>query len=144
FSFLNDRFDQMYRAEKRLGDVFNVFAMIAIFIACLGLFGLAAFTAEQRTKEIGVRKVLGASVPGVVGLLTKDFIKLVCIAFLVASPIAWYIMNMWLADFAFRTEISWWVFALAGAIATVIAMLTISYQAIRTALSNPVKTLRYE
>lgn len=144
YSFLNDRFDQMYRAEKRLGDVFNVFAMIAIFIACLGLFGLAAFTAEQRTKEIGVRKVLGASVPGVVGLLTKDFIKLVCIAFLVASPIAWYIMNMWLADFAFRTEIRWWVFALAGAIATVIAMLTISYQAIRTALSNPVKTLRYE
>ena len=117
---------------------------MAVFIACLGLFGLATFTAEQRTKEIGVRKVLGASVASVVALLSKDFLKLVGIAILIASPIAWYGMNRWLQDFAYKIDIEWWVFALAGLLAIGIALLTISFQSIKAALMNPVKSLRSE
>ncbi|RYZ31855.1 MAG: FtsX-like permease family protein, partial [Sphingobacteriales bacterium] len=114
------------------------------FIACLGLFGLATFTAEQRTKEIGVRKVLGASVASIVTLLSKDFLKLVCIAILIASPLAWYGMNRWLQDFAYKIDLEWWVFALAGLLAIGIALLTVSFQSIKAALMNPVKSLRSE
>ncbi|MCZ6818228.1 MAG: hypothetical protein O7G31_01875 [Calditrichaeota bacterium] len=120
------------------------FALLAIFIACLGLLGLASFAAEQRTKEFGVRKVLGATVTNVITLLAKDFVKLVLLANLLAWPIAWYAMHRWLQDFAYRIEIGWWVFALAGGLALLIALLTVSTQAIRAALANPVESLRYE
>jgi putative ABC transport system permease protein len=118
--------------------------VIAIFVGCLGLFGLAAYTAERRRKEVGIRKVLGASTQGVVLLLSKDFIKLVVISLVVASPVAWYFMNKWLQDFAYRVNISWWIFAVAAIIALSIAFITVSFQAIKAALANPVKSLRTE
>ena len=121
-----------------------MFACIAILIACLGLFGLSAFAISQRVKEIGVRKVLGANVSTIVALLSKDFLKLVLIAAIIAFPIAWYAMSRWLQDFAYRTNIQWWVFILAGIIAACIALFTISFQAIKAALANPVKSLRTE
>jgi putative ABC transport system permease protein len=121
-----------------------IFSVLAILIACLGLFGLATFIAEQRTKEIGIRKVLGASVNGIATLLSIDFAKLVAIAFVLASPIGWYFMHRWLQDFVYRIDIRWWIFALAGGIVMVIALLTVSFQAIRAALANPVKSLRTE
>ncbi|XWW43862.1 ABC transporter permease [Fibrella sp. USSR17] len=142
YSFLQDSFDQMYRAEQRIGTVVLLFSVIAILIACLGLFGLAAFMAEQRTKEIGVRKVLGASVTSIVGLLSKDFLILVVVAIAVASPLAWWAMNSWLADFAYRIDIEWWVFVLAGTLSVGIALLTVSFQSVKAALTNPVKSLR--
>ncbi len=144
YSFLDDSFGRMYAAETRLGKVFAVFAGFAIVIACLGLFALAAFMAEQRTKEIGIRKVLGATVSGIVGLLSKDFVKLLLIAIAIASPLAWWAMNRWLEDFAYRIEIQWWMFAMAGLSAVAIALLTVSYQAIRAAIANPVDSLRDE
>ena len=144
FFFLDDHFQRQYRADERLASLFSWFAVLAISIACLGLFGLAMFTAEQRTKEIGVRKVLGASVGSIVALLSKDFLKLVLIAIVIASPLAWYIMNRWLQDFAYKITIDWWVFALAGLLAVGIALLTVSFQSIRAALMNPVKSLRSE
>ncbi|MGH7497213.1 MAG: ABC transporter permease, partial [bacterium] len=144
YSFLDAGFDQMYRAEQHLGRVFGTFSFLAIFIACLGLFGLASFTAEQRTKEIGVRKVLGATVSGIVLMISKDFTKLVLIAIVVATPIAYYLMNRWLQDFAYRTEVGGWVIASAGGLALVIALATVSTQAIKAALANPVEALRYE
>jgi putative ABC transport system permease protein len=144
YRFLDEAFDNMYRDEQQVGRLALGFGIIAIVIACLGLFGLATFMAEQRTKEIGIRKVLGASVPRVVGLLSADFLKLVLIAFIIAVPVSWYFMNLWLKDFAYRIDIGWWVFALAGALALVIAMLTVSFQAIRAALMNPVTSLRTE
>ena len=144
YTFLDDSFAQLYQTERKAGQLFNVFATIAIFISCLGLFGLATFTAEQRTREIGVRKVLGASIGSIVSLLSKDFIKLVIIAIVIASPIAWYVMHHWLRAFAYKIEISWWIFAGTGAVAVVIALLTISFQSIRAALMNPVKSLRSE
>jgi putative ABC transport system permease protein len=144
YSFLDQDFNSNYTAETRLASIVAYFTVIAILISCLGLFGLATFSAEQRTKEIGVRKVLGASVPSVVGLLSKDFLKLVAIAVLIASPLAWYIMNKWLQDFEYRTGIGWQVFAITTGSALFIALLTISFQAIRAALSNPVKSLRTE
>jgi putative ABC transport system permease protein len=144
YFYLDDDFDRQYRADKRFGEVFLSFAALAIFIACLGLFGLSAFAAEKRTKEIGIRKVLGASVSGIIGLLSKDFVKLVLVANLIAWPIAYFAMNKWLQDFAYRIEISWWVFALAGGLALLIALLTVSFQAIKAALANPVDSLRYE
>lgn len=144
YSFLDQDFNKNYQAENRLSSIVGYFTIIAILISCLGLFGLAAFSAEQRTKEIGVRKVLGASVAGLVGLLSKDFMKLVAIAVLIASPVAWLIMNKWLQDFAFRTGIGWQVFAITGLVALFVAIVTISFQAIRAALSNPVKSLRTE
>ena len=127
-----------------MSAVFSAFALLAIFIACLGLFGLAAFMAEQRSKEIGIRKVLGASTAGIVGLLSKDFIQLVIIALLVAVPLAYYFLEQWLADFAYRIHIEWWIFALAGLIAIVLAFITISVQSIKAALANPVNSLRSE
>ena len=144
YSFLNDTYQATYQAELRTGRILGLFAGLTIFVACLGLFGLATFTAEARTKEIGVRKVLGASVASIVALLSKDFLKLVLIAIVIASPIAWYAMNRWLQDFAYKIDIEWWVFALAGLLAVGIALLTVSFQSMKAALMNPVKSLRSE
>ena len=144
YSFVADDFDLLYRDEDKLRDVFGYFSAIAIFIACLGLFGLAAFTAEQRTKEIGVRKVLGASASGIVLLFSADFTKLVVAAFVVAAPLAYVAMDRWLQAFAYRIDIAWWIFLVAGLSALIIAWLTVIYQAIRAALADPVKALRYE
>jgi putative ABC transport system permease protein len=144
YRFLDESFGEMYRAEQRIGKIALIFSSIAIFIACLGLFGLAAYIAEQRTKEIGIRKVLGASVSSIVSLLSKDFIKLVSIAFLIAAPLAGWFMYTWLQDFAYRTQLSWWIFLAAAIIALLIAVITISMQSIKAALVNPVKNLRTE
>jgi putative ABC transport system permease protein len=144
YTFLDDKFAKLYQSEQQQGTIFTIFSCIAIFIACLGLFGLSAFTITQRVKEIGVRKVLGASVPQIVMELSVGFLKLVFIAAVLALPIAWYSMSRWLQDFAFRIDISWWVFALAGFIALVIAFATISLQSVKAALANPVKSLRSE
>ena len=144
YTFLNDDFQKNYEADNRLAGIVQNFTIIAILISCLGLFGLATFSAEQRTKEIGVRKVLGASVGNVVGLLSKEFLKLVFIGILIASPVTWLVMNRWLQDFAYRTNISWLVFVITAVIAIGIALLTISFQAIKAALANPVKSLRTE
>jgi putative ABC transport system permease protein len=142
--FLDDTYAKQYAAEKNFRTIFLYITAIAIFISCLGLFGLSSFITEQRTKEIGIRKVLGASVSGIVAMLSKDFVKLVIIAAIIAFPAAWYAMNKWLQDFVYRVEISWWVFALAAFAALFIALATISYQAIKSALANPVKSLRTE
>ncbi|MCC6287606.1 MAG: ABC transporter permease [Chitinophagaceae bacterium] len=144
YSFLDETFTQLYKAEANFQKVFIVLVILSIVISCLGLFGLAAFTAEQRTKEIGIRKVLGASVAGITTMLSKDFIKLVLIAFIIASPVAWWAMHKWLRGFAYRIEISWWIFLLAGLSAILIALITISFQAIKAAMANPVKSLRTE
>lgn len=144
YTFLNDDFQKQYAAENRVSALSKYFAGLAILLSCLGLFGLASFTAEQRTKEIGVRKVLGASVGSVVALLSKDFLKLVVLAILIASPVAYYFMQQWLADFAYRVDLQWWVFALAGVAAVGIAFLTVSFQSIRAARMNPVESLRSE
>ncbi|SEI50592.1 putative ABC transport system permease protein [Dyadobacter sp. SG02] len=144
YSFLENRFEKVYEAEQRMGEILTIFSSLTIFIACLGLFGLATYTAEQRTKEIGVRKVLGASVSSIVGLLSKDFIMLVLIALALASPIAWWGLNQWLNDFAYKITIHWWIFVLAGLLAVCIALATVSFQSIKAALTNPVKSLRSE
>ena len=144
YSFMNDDFSNMYRTEQRTGMLYITFAVLAIFIACLGLLGLAMFTAEQRTREIGIRKVLGASVGGILTLLTKDFLKLVFIAILAAIPVAWWLMKRWLQDFAYQTNISWTVFAIAMGAALLTALGTISLQAMKSAMANPVKSLRTE
>ncbi len=144
YTFLDESYGRLYEAEQKQGTIFTLFAFIAIFIACLGLFGLSAFSITQRIKEIGIRKVLGASVPNIVGLLSKDFMKLVGIAAVIAFPVAWYIMHNWLQDFAYRTSIAWWVFIVAGVMAAAIALLTISFHAIKAAMANPVKSLRTE
>jgi len=144
YEFLDESFDQMYREEQRVGKVALTFSLLAVLIACLGLFGLATYMAEQRTKEIGVRKVLGASVPDVVSMLSKDFLKLVFISFVIAVPVSWWGMNKWLQDFAYRISIGWWIFIAAGVIAMLIALFTVSFQAIKAALANPVKSLRTE
>jgi len=144
YSFLDADFQKNYLAEIRLASIVRYFTIIAILISCLGLFGLATFSSEQRTKEIGIRKVLGASIGGIVSLLSKDFLKLVVIAIVIASPIAWWAMNKWLQDFACRVSISWWIFGVAALAALMIAWLTMSFQAIRAAIANPVKSLRTE
>lgn len=144
YYFLDERFNDQYKNDQLFGKVFSIFAGFAIFVACLGLLGLSLFATIQRTKEIGVRKVLGASVSNIVMLISKDFILLVIVALVVASPIAWFIMNRWLQDFVYRIHISWWVFLLAGALAVFIALATISFQAIKAAVANPVKSLRTE
>ncbi|HEY9002764.1 MAG TPA: ABC transporter permease [Mucilaginibacter sp.] len=144
YAFLDDIFDSLYQSEQREGTLFTDFAAIAIFISCLGLLGLAAYTAQVRTREIGIRKALGASVSGIVRLLAKDFIKLVFIAIVIAAPLAWYFMYKWLQDFAYKISISWSVFAVAGGMAILIAFITISFQAVKAALTNPVKSLRSE
>ncbi|MCO6491507.1 MAG: ABC transporter permease [Phaeodactylibacter sp.] len=142
--FLNEFFDRQYQADLLFGKVFGFFALLAILVAALGLFGLSSYNVIQRTKEIGIRKVLGASVAGIVGLLSKDFLRLVVVALLVAAPAAWFIMNEWLENFAFRIHIGWWVFPLAGGLALLIAFLTVSVQSVKAALSDPVEALRHE
>jgi putative ABC transport system permease protein len=144
YSFMDADFDATYRSEQRIGTIFICFTTLAICIACLGLFGLAAYAAEQRNKEIGIRKVLGASVSTIVNMLSMDFIKLVFIAIIIASPAAWWAMNKWLEGFAYRISIQWWIVALAGFTALFIAFITISFQSIRAAIANPVKSLRSE
>ena len=144
YFFADEAYDAQYRAEERFGKLFMCLSAIAILISCLGLLGLSIFSTVQRTKEIGVRKVLGASIPSIVALLSKDFLKLVLIAIVIASPLAWWAMNKWLGTFAYKIDIQWWVFALAGTLAVGIALLTVSFQSIRAALMNPVKSLRSE
>ncbi|MFN2457939.1 MAG: ABC transporter permease [Chitinophagaceae bacterium] len=144
YNFIDAQFAQLYDAEQRQKSIFTIFAFIAIFIACLGLFGLSAFAISQRIKEIGIRKVLGANAGNIVGLLSKDFLKLVAIAAVIAFPVAWYAMHKWLEDFAYRISIPWWVFVLAGVLAAIVAFVTISFQAIKAATGNPVKNLRTE
>ncbi len=144
FRFLDEDYQKLYDAEMRIGKVFNIFSAIAIILACLGLFGLSAYAIKQRVKEIGIRKVLGASVPHIAALLSKDFLKLVVVAILIASPIAWWAAGKWLQDFTYRINIGWWIFALAGGVSVLIALLTVSFQAIKAAVANPVKSLRTE
>src|ERR1700722_2227027 len=144
YTFMDNDFDKLYHADQKTGQIFGTFAVFAILIACLGLFGLVTYAVEQRTKEIGIRKVLGARVSGIVGLLSRDFTMLVGIAALIAFPAAWSAMYKWLETFAYRTEISWWIFLVAGAVALAIALLTVSIQTVRAALANPIKSLRSE
>jgi putative ABC transport system permease protein len=144
YSFMDEDFEAVYRTEQRMGTIFITFTSLAIIIACLGLFGLAAYAAEQRTKEIGIRKVLGANVSTIVGMLSMDFIKLVLISIIIATPFAWWAMQKWLQDFAYRQNIQWWVIAVAGGTGIVIAFVTVSFQSIKAALSNPVNSLRSE
>jgi putative ABC transport system permease protein len=144
YHFLDQEFEKLYHSERRLGKMFLYFSILAILISALGLFGLASFMARQRTKEIGIRKVLGAPVSGILLLLSKEFTKWVILANLIAWPVAWYVMNYWLKNFAYRTNISWWVFVIAGSIALIIALITVSSQALKVALSNPIDALRYE
>lgn len=144
YTFVDEAFDAKFKSEQLIGELSRIFALLAIFISCLGLFGLAAYTAEQRSKEIGVRKVLGASVAGIVKLLSKDFLKLVCIAILLAVPLAWFFMNNWLQDYAYRIEINWMVFVIAGIVAILIALATVSFQAVKAAIANPINSLKTE
>lgn len=144
YTFLDAQYNSLYKTDQTIGEVFSVFTFLSLTVACLGLLGLAMYTAERRTKEIGIRKVLGASVENVVAMLSKDFLKLVVIASIIAFPFAWYAMNKWLQDFAYRTAINWWVFGLAAGITLVIALATVSFQSIKAALMNPVKSLRSE
>lgn len=144
YFFLDEYFNRQYQADQQFGQAFAFFAGLAIFVACLGLFGLASFTTIQRTKEIGVRKVLGASVPDILLLLSRDFLQLVLISFVIAVPLSWYTMHQWLQNYAFRTALQWWLFVLPGSLILLIALLTVSYQSIKTALINPVKSLRNE
>lgn len=144
YFFLDDQLNHFYESDSKLLQVLNIFAVLAIFIACIGLFGLSIYTAKQRTKEIGIRKVLGATVTNIVSMLSKDFVKLVLIAAIIAFPVAWWAMNKWLQDFAYRINISLWVFIVAGIVAACIALFTISFQAIKAAIANPVKNLRTE
>lgn len=144
YHFLDENFAKQYESEVKQGQIVLIFSLLAITIACLGLFGLATFTAQQRTKEIGIRKVLGASVTNIVQMLSADFIKLVLIATIIAIPFSWIIMNKWLQEFAYRINMEWWIFAAAGLTALFIALLTVSFQAIKAAMANPVESLRTE
>jgi putative ABC transport system permease protein len=144
YSFMDQDFDAIYRSERRTGTIAMVLTSLAVIIACLGLFGLAAYAAEQRAKEIGIRKVLGATVTNIASMLSRDFIKLVFIAIIISSPIAWYLMNKWLQDFAYRVNFEWWILAIAGGTAILIAFATISFQSIKAAVANPVDSLRSE
>ena len=144
YFFLDDQFNTQYKSDQQFGKVFTLFASLAILIACFGLLGLSAYDILQRTKEIGIRKVLGASTKGVVYILSKDFMTLVVISFVISAPISWLIMHNWLQGFAYRINISLWVFAAAGIISVAIALCTISFQAIKAALTNPVRSLRSE
>jgi ABC-type antimicrobial peptide transport system permease subunit len=144
YRFLDDKIDSFYKQENQLSQLYKIFAAIAIFLSCLGLYGLASFMAVQRIKEVGIRKVLGASAGNIVYLFSKEFIMLIAIAFVIATPIAWYFMHQWLEDYAYRIDVSWMIFFVSGIIAIVIALLTISFQAIKAAMANPVKSLRSE
>jgi putative ABC transport system permease protein len=144
YQFYDEWFNQMYVKDERFGNAIGMFAFLAITVSCLGILGMAVFASERRAKEIGIRKVHGASVNDLMILLNKDFIKWVIVAFVVACPIGWYAMNKWLQEFAYRTEMRWWIFVLSGVIALVIALLTVSWQTWRAATANPVESLRYE
>ncbi|WP_225586965.1 ABC transporter permease [Algoriphagus sp. Y33] len=144
YSFLDEDFNKQYESDFRFRQIFTTFSVLAIFIACLGLLGLATYTAEQRTKEIGIRKVLGANIGSIVGLLSKDFIKLVLIAIVVATPLAWYVMNRWLEGFAYQVTIQWWIFLISGVLAVIVALVTISFQSVKAAMMNPVNSLKSE
>jgi ABC-type antimicrobial peptide transport system permease subunit len=144
YRFVDEDFHQLFKTETLIGELAGIFSMLAVTISCLGLFGLAAYTAERRTKEIGIRKVLGASVKGIAGLLSKDFLQLVFVSCIVAFPFAWFAMDKWLQNYSYRIEISWWIFLVAGVLAILIALFTVSFQAIKAALANPVKSLRTE
>jgi putative ABC transport system permease protein len=144
YMFLDENLQKVYVAESRISKTIGWAGGIAVFLACLGLFGLAALSTLNRTKEIGIRKVLGASVAGITALLTRDFLKLVVIAIIIASPIAYYFMQQWLADFAYRIDLQWWMFALAGAAAVLVAFLTVGFQSVKAAIANPVESLRGE
>jgi putative ABC transport system permease protein len=144
YSFVDEQFDVLYRTEERLGQLFGYFTLLAVFIGCLGLFGLTSFAAEQRTKEIGIRKVLGASVPGIIMLLVREFTKWVLLAVIVAWPVGYFVMKNWLQNFAYRTSLAWDTFLLAAALALVISIITVSYQAVKAAVADPVTALKYE
>jgi putative ABC transport system permease protein len=144
YYFLDEKFNRQYSNDNLFGKVFGLFAALAMLIACLGLSGLSLLTTSQRTKEIGIRKVLGASVTGIILLLSKDFIKLVLLAIIIASPVAWYIMHLWLQDFAYRVNISWWIFASAGLLSLIIVLPVIGFQTVRSAIANPANSLRTE
>ena len=144
YVFVDEEVQKHYKAEITLARIINLFAIMAVIVSCLGVFGLSAFSAEQRTKEIGIRKVLGAGMFRIVTLLSGDFLKLVAVAILIASPLAWWATNKWLQSFAYRTDISWWMFAAGGAISVFVAMITVSFQSIKAAAENPVKSLRRE
>jgi putative ABC transport system permease protein len=144
YNFVDDQFNAEFTAEALIGKLSRVFSVLAVFISCLGLFGLASYTAEQRTKEIGIRKVLGASVTGITTLLSWDFLKLVLFSNLIAFPLAWGLMNHWLAGYAYHISISWWIFPTAGTLSMLIALVTVSFQSMRAGLSNPVRSLRAE
>src|SRR6185437_12171701 len=144
YSFLDDRFNNTYKSEQNIGRILGIFAGLTIFVACLGLFGLATFTAAERTREIGIRKVLGAGTSSIVTLLSKDFLRLVGLAFLIAAPVAWLVMNKWLQDFAYRITIPWWIFAITGVLVTLITLLTIGFRALKAASANPVDSLHTE
>jgi ABC-type antimicrobial peptide transport system permease subunit len=144
YKFLDEEFNKMFKSENLIGQLSKLFAILTIFISCLGLFGLAAYTAERRTKEIGIRKVLGATLQGIAFLISKDFLKLVILASIIAFPLTWWMMSNWLQDFAYRVEISWVVFVIGAIGACVIALLTVSFQALKAGLSNPIKSLRTE
>ncbi len=144
YRFADEEYDRMYKTEARVGTLFNLFAGLTVLISCLGLLGLATFAAQHRAKEIGIRKVLGASIASVVGLLAQDFLKLVLLAVVIASPIAYWLVQKWLADFAYRIDLQWWMFGVAGAVAVVVAFLTVGFQSVRAAMANPVKSLKSE
>jgi putative ABC transport system permease protein len=144
YTFLDETYDKLYRSEQRTGSLFDVFTLIAIFISCLGLFGLSTYAAHAKVKEIGIRKVLGASVINITAMLSKDFLALVTLSVLIAGPIAWWAMHAWLNDFAYRINIQWWIFAIAGIGTLGITILTVSFQSVRAALANPVKSLKAE
>jgi len=144
YTFMDEDYNKLFQSDEKAGILIKMFATIAILISCLGLFGLITFTAQVKTKEIGIRKVLGASVPGVTGLLAKEFLVLVLVAFIIAAPLAWLFMNKWLQDFAYRIHLSWWMFVVAGIGSILIALITVSFQAIKSAVANPVQSLRTE
>jgi putative ABC transport system permease protein len=144
YNFLDSQVGEQYATDNRFQRLFLYFSFLSLLIGCLGLFGLVSYTASQRTKEIGIRKVLGAKVSGIALLLSKDFLKLVVLAFIVATPVTWYIMNNWLGDFAYRIKITWWMFGFAGVLVIAVALITVSFQSIKAAIANPIKSLRTE
>ena len=144
FGFFDDRLEDMYQGEVRVSQLFKYFTTIALFIACLGLLGLSSFSIQQKTKEIGIRKAMGAPVSSIAILLTRDFVKWVLLAFVIACPIAWYSMHLWLQNFAYKSHLNWWIFVLSGLLALSVALFTVSFQTIKAALQNPVDSLRYE
>jgi ABC-type antimicrobial peptide transport system permease subunit len=144
YSFVDEQYSQLYNSEQVVSKLSDAFAFLAIFISCLGLLGLVIFTAEQRTKEIGIRKVLGAGVGDIIRLMSADFLKLVFVAIVIASPVAWWAMHSWLNNYAYKIDITWWMFAAAGGLIVMIAAVTISFQSIKVAIANPVESLRTE